>query len=225
MITEAEHDLPQRHLIARNVANGSAKIENPHPAVSIFNFHYATPPIAVGQNYHFNKVIGDNETGFNGNADSTYRKEGWAFMFAGGGLYNNLDYSFTADNEDGTFQYPPSQPGGGSPALRRQLGYLHNFLSSFNYLGMKPDSSLISDRLHIKTMQVLAEPGKQYGVYIFGKGPINLQLSLPAGTYQVEFMDPLSGKSEKAEPVTSDGQVTLTTPAYPEDVAIKIINN
>ena len=38
----------------------------------------------------------------------------------GGGLYNNLDYSFVAGHEDGTFVYPASQPGGG-PALRRQL--------------------------------------------------------------------------------------------------------
>ncbi|HET9486514.1 MAG TPA: hypothetical protein VFO54_03730 [Chryseosolibacter sp.] len=225
LISEEEKNFAQPHLISQNIANGSQIVENPHPSVSVFNFHYATPPIAVGQNYHLNKVIGDNETGFNGNADSTYRKEGWAFMFAGGGLYNNLDYSFTADHEDGTFRYPASQPGGGSPQLRKQLGYLHNFLNSFNYLRMKPDSSLIPDRLHIKTMQVLSEPGKQYGVYIFGKGPINLKLSLPAGTYQVEFMDPLSGKSEKGERVTSDGQVLLTTPAYPEDVAIKIINH
>src|SRR4029077_4981830 len=39
VIVEAEKALPHHHLISRNVANGSAKIENPHAAVSIFNFH------------------------------------------------------------------------------------------------------------------------------------------------------------------------------------------
>ena len=42
------------------------------------------------------------------------RSEAWDFIIAGGGLYNNLDYSFTADHEDGTFQYPDTQPGGGN---------------------------------------------------------------------------------------------------------------
>ena len=32
--------------------------------------------------------------------------EGWEFLLAGGGLYNNLDYSFTAGHEDGTFRLP-----------------------------------------------------------------------------------------------------------------------
>jgi hypothetical protein len=40
-IVEAESTLPQseRHLISVNVANGRKKVEAPHPAVSIFNFH------------------------------------------------------------------------------------------------------------------------------------------------------------------------------------------
>jgi len=62
----------------------------------------------------------DNETGFRGTDAAPYRMEGWDFIIAGGGLYNNLDYSFVAGHEDGTFVYPASQPGGG-PAWRRQL--------------------------------------------------------------------------------------------------------
>ena len=76
IISETEATFQFRHLISQNIANGSATIRDPHPAVSVFNFHYATPPYAVAQNYGLNKVIGDNETGFAGNSDSTYRKEG-----------------------------------------------------------------------------------------------------------------------------------------------------
>ena len=94
VITDAEKEFPHRHLISQNVANGAKKVVDPHPAISIFNFHYANPPAAVGQNYALNKVIGLNETGFKGTADDHYRMEAWEFILAGGGLYNNLDYSF-----------------------------------------------------------------------------------------------------------------------------------
>ena len=223
LITEEEKAFSQKHLISQNIANGSEIIKDPHPSVSVFNFHYANPPIAVAHNYHLNKVIGDNETGFDGNADSTYRKEGWAFILAGGGLYNNLDYSFTANDENGTFEYPPTQPGGGSPQLRKQLATLQQFISSFEYLKMKPDTTLIQSRLYLRHAHALAEHGKQYGIYIFGKGPLTLQLSIPEGAYQMEFVDPLTGKSEEGGPVTSDGSLTITTPTYLEDVAIKIL--
>ncbi|HYG36884.1 MAG TPA: hypothetical protein VEC99_18975, partial [Clostridia bacterium] len=86
VIAETEKELGVRHLISQNIANDKAKVEKPHPAVSIFNFHYATPPDTVAMNYGLNKVIGDNETGFRGTNDSVYRMEGWDFIVAGGGL-------------------------------------------------------------------------------------------------------------------------------------------
>jgi hypothetical protein len=222
LIRDEEKDFAQPHLISQNIANGSQRIANPHPAVSVFNFHYATPPVTVGLNYHLNKVIGDNETGFEGNADSTYRKEGWAFILAGGGLYNNLDYSFTAGREDGSFQYPSTQPGGGSAALREQLAGLRKFIGAFTYTGMKPDTT-VATGWGFRTCQVLAEKGKQYAIYIFGKGPFDLQLSIPSGEYDVAFLDPLTLASEAQQRHTSDGHMALTTPAYAEDVAIKIV--
>jgi hypothetical protein len=86
-IVAGERNLPRQHLISLNVANGAKKIEQPPPAVSIFNFHYASPPDAVGLNFHLNRVIGDNETGFKGTGDTHYRMEGWEFILAGGALY------------------------------------------------------------------------------------------------------------------------------------------
>lgn len=161
-------------------------------------------------------------TGFNGNADSTYRKEGWAFILAGGGLYNNLDYSFTAEHERGTFSYPPKQPGGGSATLRKQLSYLQSFISSFHFVRMRPDTTTITNRSDFKTIQALSEPGQQYAIYIFQKGPLELDLSIPQGTYVVEYVNPVTGESEVRTDVTSDGHLRLTTPALPEDVGIKI---
>src|SRR5207249_11153273 len=62
VISDTERTLGVRHLISQNIANQKAKVQNPHPAVSIFNFHYASPPDAVAMNYRLDKVIGDNET-------------------------------------------------------------------------------------------------------------------------------------------------------------------
>ena len=56
VIVDTEKALPHKHLIAQNIANEKAKIERPDPAVSIFNFHYATPPETVGMNFGLNKV-------------------------------------------------------------------------------------------------------------------------------------------------------------------------
>ena len=167
MITEAEANLPQRHLISQNIANGSEKIENPHPNVSIFNFHYAVPPDAVAANYDLNKVIGDNETGFRGTSDAVYRMEGWDFILAGGGLFNHLDYSFVAGQEDGTFQYPDSQPGGGGPALRRQFKILSDFIHGFDFVKMRPDNSVVKAGVPDGvSARALVEPGRAYAIYI-----------------------------------------------------------
>ena len=66
VIVDEEKTLGVRHLISQNIANGQAKIENPNRNVSIFNFHYASPPDTVPINYAWNKAIGENETGFKG---------------------------------------------------------------------------------------------------------------------------------------------------------------
>jgi hypothetical protein len=174
-------------------------------------------------NYHLNKVIGDNETGFDGNSDSTYRKEGWQFIMAGGALYNNLDYSITANHEDGTFVYPSTQPGGGSATLRKQLKYLKNFMDGFDFVKMKPDSSIVSAGIpdNIKPYG-LAEPGKQYAIYIFGGHQLNLTLNIPAGQYKAEWVDPVTGKILKNERVKSNSKASITSPHYTEDIALRV---
>jgi hypothetical protein len=167
VIMDAQGDRPHKQLISQNIANNSARITDPHPAVSIFNFHYAAPPDTVALNYHLNKVIGDNETGFRGTNDAPYRTEGWDFIIAGGGLYNNLDYSFVAGHEDGTFFYPARQPGGGNPTLRRQLRILRDFINDFDFVRMKPDNSVFKGHgASGWTARALVEPGRAYAIYL-----------------------------------------------------------
>jgi len=223
VITETEKKFQSRHLISQNIANGSAIIKDPHPSVAVFNFHYAAPPYAVAQNYHLGKVIGDNETGFAGNKDSTYRREAWEFLMAGGGLFNNLDYSFAVGHEKGSFVYPSTQPGGGSTALRKQLSYLKDFMYHFDFIRMRPDSMM-----NIKAPQTrsygLSEPGKQYAIYFRSARELNVEMMLPPGNYQLEWLNPVTGiKDKKIVIKHAGGKVGIIAPKYSEDAALSVI--
>lgn len=166
LIQQTQQGRPHKQLISQNIANNTARITDPDPNVSIFNFHYASPPDAVAQNYHLNKVIGDNETGFRGTNDAPYRMEGWDFIVAGGGLFNHLDYSFAVGYEDGTFVYPASQPGGGNPGLRKQLRVLADFIQSFNFIRMKPDNSVLAEPVPAGlSARALVEPNRAWAIY------------------------------------------------------------
>ncbi|MBM3888948.1 MAG: hypothetical protein FJ388_07450 [Verrucomicrobia bacterium] len=224
VIAQTEKELGVRHLISLNIANKSKKIEDSHPAVSIFNFHYASPPVTVAMNYGLNKVIGDNETGFKGTGDRHYRMEGWEFILAGGGLYNNLDYSFTVGHENGTFALPPKQPGGGTPALRRQLRVLRDFIHSFNFVRMKPDITFIKSGIPDGArVTALVEPGRQYATYLFGGTQATLTLDVPAGKYRTEWVNTRTGKIDKTRTVThGGGSLMLASPSYAEDIALRV---
>ena len=225
VIVAAEKPLANKHLISVNVANGSKRIENPHAAVSIFNFHYASPPDAVAANFALNKVIGDNETGFKGTADFHYRMEAWEFVLAGGGLYNNLDYSFAVGSEDGSFKFPAKSPGGGGRDLRQQMKVLKDFIHGFDFVRMSPDGGVVKGGLPPKgRARALSEVGKQYAVYLHGGPDARLSLALPGGRYKAEWVSPASGQVHKAEQVTAAASVTeLPSPKFEVDIALRVI--
>jgi hypothetical protein len=238
LLGEAQKHHPAKKLISQNIANRSARIENPHRGVSIFNFHYAYPPVAVEQNYALNKVIGENETGFRGNADDVYRNEAWDFLFAGGGLFNNLDYSFTAGHEDGSFTYPPSQPGGGGVSYHQQLAVLVKFMNGLDFVRLKPSNKLVTGLAEGTSGRLLANPGKEYAAYLHhsaapgwkdnkslnsGEFQDSFTLDAPAGTYEMEWIDPGSGKTLGKETSRhTGGGLQLTSPEYTKDVALHI---
>ena len=227
LVVETEKKQKSKHLIAQNIANGSARIQNPDPNVSIFNFHYATPPEAVPANYGLNKVIGDDETGFKGTADSIYRLEAWEFILAGGAVFDHLDYSFTVGHENGSFALPLKQPGGGSPALRRQLKVLKDFIHSFDFIRLKPNNYLFKGGIPAgATARALAEPGKAYAIYVRGGTQANLKLDLLAGTYEVAWLNPRTGSLDKKETLNHrGGSVTVASPDYEEDIALRIVRS
>jgi hypothetical protein len=238
-IRATEQKLATRHLISQNISNGSRSVEKPDPNVSVFNFHYSRPPSAVVMNYGLNRVIGNNETGFDGQLDATYRIQGWDFLAAGGALYNNLDYSFTVGHESGDFQYAAATPGGGTAELRRQLGVLKTLFDSLPIRQMHPSDSIAKlNGNDAGTVRVLAANG-DYLVYIHqaevhpGAKPsyvvdsaekrTSLQLSLPAGRYRELWIDTKTGQIQRETTAMIDGTgQTMESPLYSEDIALRV---
>jgi hypothetical protein len=214
-------------------------VDQPNPLVSLFNFHYSRPPESVAMNRNLNRATGNNETGFDGAADATYRIQGWDFLMAGGALYNNLDYSFTVGHEDGTFAPPPATPGGGSVALRRQLRFLRAFFDEIPFWRMQPAARDLVRGPEDASVRTLEEPGAIYAAYIHhgrvvkdGKPHFQVDgvaasrqvtVHLPPGTYTAKWRDTRSGsdaKVEKFKVSSADQDVSLASPIYTEDIAL-----
>ena len=192
-ITEEEASLPNKHLIAQNISNFYYPITRPDPNISIFNFHYAMPD-AVGENYHLNKVIGFNETGFAGKLDITYRRQAWRFMMAGGALFNHLDYSFWPGSETGQDTDFVS-PGGGSMELRKQFGILKQFFYRLDFVQLKPDYGVVKAAPGAAT-KALSNSSNQWVIYYEPMAllPQQLILQLPTAKYKATWSDVLTGE-------------------------------
>ena len=225
VILETEKTLPKKHLISWNVANETTKVRDPHLGISIFNFHYAKTS-AVTDNYALNKVLGLNETGFKGTGDDYYRVEAWEYMLAGGGLYNHLDYSFCVGHEDGSFPVKDPTPGGGGPRIRRQIGLMKAFLEGFDFLRMKPSPEIVKGGApNDVTVYVLAEPGRQYAVFLRKSAGVTLELDLPKGAYEGHWLNPTTGdKTTIAKFDHPGGRVSLMPPQGISDVALRLVS-
>lgn len=219
-ITSEETRLPKRHLIAQNLCNIACEAGDVDPAVAILNFHYAIPE-AVYRNDDVDRVLSFDESGFAGHEDVTYRKEAWHFLMAGGGIYNNLDYSFAVEYEDGTYATTAS-PGHGGAALRRQLRVLKTFLEALPFVRMQPDTTVqVQGPAQVRA---LSEAGQAYAVYLDGSGPVQVRLTMPPGAYRIVWIDPQTGEAVAEEAMAhTGGSYTLTSPAFSDDLALRIV--
>jgi hypothetical protein len=230
VVVEAEKDFTNKHLISNNVANNHKIVREPRKGVSIYNFHYARPPVTVAMNYHLKSVIGDNETGFDGIEDSKYRTEAWDFILAGGGLFNHLDYSFTADNEDGSFKIEEGQPGGGGKALRNQLKILAEFMKSVDFVNMMPVSNekIKLPEQENTTVHGLIKRDETMILYLHRKDTAILnsviEIDLPEGSYNLTWLDTKSaGKTIESLKDHPGSWARINSPDYSEDIALKIL--
>jgi|GEM_PF-407305 len=221
-IAATEAEFPKRHVIAQNAFNYQGVVSNPHPSVSLFHFHYAYPA-AASQNYSLGVALGDDETGNAGREDFPYRREAWEFMLSGGGLFNHLDFSFTTTREDGIDSQ--NAPGGGGPAIRRQLGVLRWFLEELPLVSLVPQPGFIAGGIPSGGAAfAIGAPGAAYALYLRGGTQANPVLNLPAATWRGQWIDTRSGLVIGTVPEFSHtgGQRTLVSPAYTDDIALRL---
>jgi len=222
IIVDEENSLAKKHLIAQNYTNHKAPIPEVDDNVSIMNFHYAWPE-AVRWNYHYSKVIGFDESGFAGSGDTVYRRQAWRFMLSGGGLFNNLDYSFFVGHEDGTGVN--KAPGGGSKTLRRQLKILSDFLHSFELIKLYPNLDCIESSPGL-IPYILSDENKAYAVFLqaIGTDTSTLKLKTGDGVYQVQLLNTITGSYVDGGTVEAIGGVISIPLEIPEgDLALKIV--
>ena len=219
-VADEETRLAKKHLVSQNIANFVHPVGDPDPRVSVFAFHYAWPD-AVRLNYGLNRVVSQNETGFAGREDATYRRQAWRFLLAGGGAFNHLDYSFTVGHEDGTGVN--EAPGGGSVALRRQFGVLRTFLQAAPLAALGPDYATVVQAGDAYVQALSTADRRTVLLYIEGSGAVVLNLELAAGRYAVEWTDPASGRATAAPVLNhAGGALKIVTPAITEDLALRL---
>ncbi|MCF8224754.1 MAG: hypothetical protein K9J30_02620 [Bacteroidales bacterium] len=221
VIEDEEGKLPKKHLIAQNYVNFRASIPEVKDNISIINFHYAWPE-AVEWNYHYNRVLGFDESGFAGSGDKVYRRQAWQFMLSGGGLFNNLDYSFFPGFEDGTGQN--NAPGGGSPALRKQLKHLSDFLHSFELEKLYPDYNCIVSAPGL-IPYALSDPGNVYAIFLRATGTEKSRMNINTGegVFKVTFLNTVTGKySDPDTAMVKDGILSLDIDIPDGELAVKI---
>jgi len=240
-LTAAEANFPARHLLAQEFFE---KVVNVNRQTSIYFIRGTLDLRVVTEAYRLNKALGTNETGFRGISDAPYRIQAWEMFIAGGAAYVGLDYSFTVGHEEGSFTVPARQLGGGSSALRAQLGFLHSFLDSLDLVHMLPDQNIIESGVPDQaTAYVLANPGVAYVLYIHHGHPIppkadmrapqylvdhknhhlQLTLRLPPAFYIAKWINTKKRRIEKTQEFeVSHGSTHVSSPVYSEDIALLI---
>jgi hypothetical protein len=219
-ITSTERKLPKKHLIAQNFANFYQDLstiqDKISPDVSLYNFHYNHPKAAF-LNFHFNKALGFDESGFAGSTDSIYRRQAWRWMLSGGGQFDGLDYSFTVSTPQGTTIQ--KAPGGGSPTFRKQLSYLKSALDKLNLATARPDTTSFVTKDQMTSKSYCLFDNETYLIYIVGGQKVSLACSLPSGKYAATWFDPKTNKVIRTN--TLEGKTTvLTSPFYKEDISL-----
>jgi hypothetical protein len=224
-ILATEKNLPKKHLIAQNIANGYYKADTVcYPGVTVLNFHYAFPPRAVTDNFHFNLPVSFDETADGCDAPDR-RTEAWAFLMAGGAVYDNLDWSFAIDDQSGLGRNPAGKRQSGLE-VKQQLSILKHFMDGFDFIHALPMKPERITNIPGTVLYYGLENTKEIAVYFLKRSVIKIQqaaLTIPPGTWEITWMDPLDGSViSKQQAVVSDKNLALNFPEFTDDLVLKI---
>lgn len=221
-IKQTEKRLSKKHLIAQNFANTYMKVNSIGNAVSILNFHYAYPPKTVTDNYSLNRPVSFDETDDGLNA-AERRKEAWAFMMAGGAVYNNLDWSFANDDMTGMGLNTSGRQRTGKDVWN-QLEILQQDMADFDFINAAPlDSAYKIDGINIYGLGINGKDYMMYWLKTKDASPAIWNCPLPDGKYLLKWTDPSNGQTTEEQAIQSEqGHAFIKIPFFKKDQVLRL---
>ncbi len=219
-IVDAEKTLSKKHMIAHNYANfyGDLTTADISNHVSLVNFHYALPTSAR-DNQNTKYTLGFDESGFTGTGDTAYVRQAYRWLLSGGGLFNNLDYSFTSKLPQGT--NIPNAPGGGGISYRDKLGFLKAQLEKLDLNTSKPSlEHKAQERFY------LLLDNKNNGLAFWEEDSVpQKKINLLPGQYLIQWYiphNPAEKPQSNSLKVIAGQSITFTKPISNIDYLLKI---
>ncbi len=153
-----------------------------------------------------------------------HRKRAWASLL-NGCHYDYIDFSITVGSEAGT---TASQAG-----IRVWMQHLSEFMSSYDFVHAKPDTSWITAPSEHLLASGLSNSGHDYVAYLADRRELSdphagepisgsVSLDLPPGDYDVSLYSPSSGEYSPAIPVTGGAKYAMRLPDFKQDIAIRV---
>jgi hypothetical protein len=235
---DAERPLAKKHVLGQTVENLSPDL-SAEPWCDWRPTEYVRPAgRALRKDYAVRKPIVDVESNYYGTSlvKSAYtaeavRLEGWWFLLGGGAGVIHLNG-----------EYHRGQEAGGADTretIAPQRRVLREFVEGLDLAGLARFEGVF-DLPAGAIASALAEPGRQYAVYLFHAReeeewgahfvPIRgdyrdrfTMRAVPAGRYRAEWVEPASGRVLATQAIDArGGDLGLETPAYALDVALRM---
>lgn len=245
VVADTESRMPNRHLVAQQICgtfDGPGDVSR-DPRITVLTGQYIEGT-AGGQLggmqlldalYDRGKPIELNETAYypgwySGDVAAAARAEAWEFIVGGGAGFNQLNALFSTSN--------PAARGVGNELVLQGLRNLRVFMRSFDLVRVRRDDSLIAGPLPTGIRaRALSDPGRQYGLYLHhsrcdqgmkyvvepGEHVVELELRVAPARYELEWIDPATGKLVKRADVEHPGGTCrLESPVHAIDLALHI---
>jgi hypothetical protein len=103
--------------------------------------------------------------------------------------------------------------------VRKSMGHALSWSRRVNLAAMTPRSDLASSKY------CLANPGREYLIYLPEGKEAAVDLSGSAGSYAVEWFDPATGETRKSASVQSGGSVRLVSPLASKDAVLHLVRS
>jgi hypothetical protein len=90
--------------------------------------------------------------------------------------------------------------------VRDTMGFIRRYADRMDLASTAPHPELAS------TKHCLTQPGQEYLLYLPNGGETTVDLSTAPGSFQVEWMNPIDGKTSSAEAIAGGAKRTLKAP-------------